>query len=319
MRQAAEQEMICPITIQTVRAIFGRPDLDVSEENMLMRTGMEALLTHPKNDEFFVRVSFDRVNFDSDRRRISDVVIFSEYKDVGGFCIHRPDGSERKKPQLQIRFDYDVQTRRPFNVRRTLDRNAIHKYVHALRPTAQSSLAEYLKSNASTFIDKSSEFTKSESEIDNLVRKLYYMNAETQTRVMRSLLCGGDGIETVEGKSIKRCFEEAFAKIDEAKAARAELMKHSVLVVESPGEKFTVVRHIVTNGSKDYLFDKVIGKSNLPADILGSMAVLDIVPTTSRDMSVPGVGMIQGTMCNAYVLIGDNFVDPRSESQSPSN
>lgn len=319
MRQATEQEMICPVTIATVRSMFGRSDLAVTEENMLMRAGMEALLTHPKNDEFFVRVSFDRVSFDSDRQCISNVVVFSEYKDVGGFCIHRPDGSERKKPQLQIRFDFDVQTRRPFNVRRTLDRTAIQKYVHTLRPTTQSSLAEYLKSNADTFIDKSSEFTKSNGEVDNLVRKLYYMNAETQTRVMRSLLSGGDGIETVEGRPIKRCFEEVFAKIDEAKAVREELRKHSVLVVESPGEKFTVVRHIVTNGSKDYLFDKVIGKSNLPADILGPMAVLDIAPETGKDISVPGVGIIQGTMCNAYVLIGDNFVDPRSESQSPSN
>jgi hypothetical protein len=326
MRQSDESTLIGPINIGFISSVFSNKlRIDESPENKLFKMGLEALLSHKDRDNMFLKVELRSAAF-----RIDKIDVYSEFESVSTMSIHHPDGSERNNPQLQIKFSYDVQQRKPRNVKRSLNPKAIAELVSMIKPMPEIELTAHCLGQVEEFATTSVRNSGMGIEsVNSLLRELYYRRSEDQVRVMESLLSGGDGMLPPKeaaargvATSYRQAFTDAFAQLRESQAQYKELVKDCVMVVESPGEKFTAVRHTVTDGNRDCIVTKYVGKDTLPPHVIGGMAVLDILSEyddrSNSFKSVPGVALQNGRMQNVFIILGSGS-DTGSQGQGPSN
>lgn len=323
MRQSAENTLIGPINIGFISSVFSNKlRIDDSPENKLFKMGLEALLSHKDRDNMFLKVELRDVAM-----RIDKVDVYSEFESVSTMSIHHPDGNERNSPQLQIKFSYDVQQRSPRNVKRSLNPKAIAELVSMIKPMPEIELTAHCLGQVDEFatISVKASGTGTDS-VNSLLRELYYRRSEDQVQIMENLLSGGDGMlpprETKVGGSFRQAFNDAFVARRESEARYKELVRDCYMIVESPGEKFTAVRHTVTDGNRDCIVTKYVGKDTLPPHVIGGMAVLDIISEyddrSNNFKTVPGVAMQNGRMQNVFVIFGSSS-DTGSQGQGPSN
>lgn len=119
--------------------------------------------------------------------------------------------------------------------------------------------------------------------------------------------------------------------------------KHIVYVIKNASGNFAVTRRIrdkhPSGASTSYVFERFDNLDVIPKDIRDKMAVLDIMRgADNHSLSHEAIGMLYkassnkrksehqpehfaNNVCNdeAYLLIGDNFYDPRKKSQTESS
>lgn len=322
MRQSSEHEYIGPVNFNLVKRLHevnGTYLPSVKEVNALFIQGLEALMYHPLKDNLFVVAKFNE-----ESKRCRSISVWDYGSKISDWSIHEPDGDDRRKLQLQISYTYDVQKKRPRNAKRSCNPKVIKQMVSEIRARPLNNEISDLIAHANSLIDAIPEVHKHEGGVNTFFRELYQANTERQLKTLKSILDGGDGgdwpkpYEGFSG-SVLDAARFYYDKHMEAVSIKEKYKRHIVGVFASPTGKYRVVRHIVTKGQQDTLIDIYPSIEALPADVLGNLAVLDIAQAgkddSDRYLQVPGIGCIDGTLKNQYFLIGENFVDPRVESQ----
>lgn len=324
MRQATEHEYIGQVTFDLIKRLHnvnGNYLPSVKEVNALFIQGLEALMYHPMNAQGDL---FVFAKFNEESGRCKSISVWDYGSKISDWSIHEPDGDDRRKLQLQISYTYNVQKKSPRNAKRSCNPKAIKQMVSEIRACPLDNDVSSLNAHANSLIEAVPEVYKYIGCVNTFFRELYHMNTDKQTAVLRSMLTGEGGEdwpkphEGFQG-SILDAGRFFLDKYTEAVSIKEKYRRHVVGVFASPMGKYRVVRHIVTKGQQDTLINIYPSKEALPADVLGNLAVLDIAQAgkddSDGDLRVAGIGCISGMLKNQYYLIGENFVDPRIESQ----
>jgi len=328
MRQAKEHEYIGQVDFDLVKRLHNAHNhvKSVRDTNALYIQGVEALMYHPMKDDLFV---FAR--FNDETQRCKSLSVYNYGDNISDWSIHEPEGNSRSKLQLQISYVKDVQKKRPRNIKRSCNPKVIKQMVSEIHASPIDETISHLIANTNSLIDAIPEVHKHLGGVNTFFRELYYANSQKQIQTLKSILGGGDGgdwpkpNEGFSGSALDaaRFFLD---KHLQAQAIKENYRKHVVGVFSSPMGKYKVVRHIVTGNQIDVVVNIYPSKEALPVDIVGNLSVLDIAqsglehPELDReDVRVPGVGSVDGMLKNQFFLVGENFVDPRVESQGQSS
>lgn len=322
MRQTGKNEYIGQVTFDLIKRIHdaNRHIPGVRETNALFVQGLEALMYHPLKDDLFVFAQFNE-----ESQRCKSLSVWDYGSNISNWSIHEPEGDTRSKRQLQISYLKDVQKKRPRNIKRSCNPKVIKQMVSEIETCKLDSIVTGLDAHVDRLVDAVPEVHKYIGCVNTFFREIYCMHTDKQAAVLRSMLTGEGGEdwskphEGFQG-SILDAGRFFLDKYTEAIAIKKSYKKHRVAMFSSPMGKYKVVRHIVTDGRQDVLVDIYPSKETLPADVLGNLSVLDIAESASQDrdseIRVPGIGCVTGELRNEFYLVGENFVDPRVESQS---
>jgi hypothetical protein len=286
---------------------------EAKEANNLFILGLESLMHHPLNKQGDI---FLRVNFSSGGNgRCTGIEVYEYQSDISSWSIHQPSGDERSKLQLQVSYTYDVQNKRPRNVKRSCNPKVIKEMVQNIRSRPMDKQIKESIEELTGFVSTMSQVRAGMNKVNGFFRDLYYESQGNQVELLRGLIYGDVG-----KPGMLQNARESLSLYEKAKQLEELHRKHMVAVFASPTGKHKVFRHIVTDGRNDTLVDIFESRETLPDDIKGNLAVLDIAQSAKADdrpdcINVEGVGLISGPLLNLYYLIGENFVDPRIQGQ----
>lgn len=295
---------------------------DTVAEYNLYSKALECLAFGHRYKDFFVVVSREGITEPSSDTMPRHIKVFDYGVEVAHMTIYTPEGNSRNKSQLQIRYNYDVQIKSPTNAKRSSDLRKIEQMVLSIKPAELShcDAASVIKN----LISESTSAQNACEEINQMARDLYYKEYSEQIRIFSSL-CAGNDLELYKDTNMswRDTFLQFRAKFDEGMKEGNKYLRHAVSVELSPMGKCRVTHRTEANEKVDMWMEMYESIENLPEEISGQMAVLDISLSSNdltyggrpRYIRVKGVGHVDGDLYNRYVMIGENFRDTRSQSQ----
>lgn len=254
--------------------------------NRLFMYALEAITSNPKFSEFFIYV-------ERNNEHIGKVKVFDAFREVASITTYQPTGETRVKDQLQLAYDYEVQRKNPKSVRRSSDVRKIQEMVGHIRPLSASTTTDFFSGLFEQAIIKLSGEVPYNG-VDDFFRSLYYGNAKVGLEVIRDIFAGGSGGSLVHYSSLetlaKRVDKEADTKnmtirelanslvdyVDRATKETSDISKEMVGIVELPEGKYWEVRRKMDGGKVDWETNKYSSRDELPQDVAGRLAVMDI-------------------------------------------
>jgi len=288
----------------------------------LFSKAMETLaFGHPYKNFFVVAIK----GKDSSDSSITAIKVFDYGEEVAHLSTYTPDSLSRPKAQLQIAYNYDVQSKNPRNVKRSSDNRKIEQMILGIKPAELSQCDT--TDNIKHLVARTTKASQYEDDINYMCRWMYYSNYEDQIRILNSMINGSGDIPYRDNNmSVSEAFTKYKSQYDEAMKEGASYLRHAVTVFATPMGKYRVFNRTQDGDKVDMWIEDYESRDALPEEVSGQMAVLEISESSENltfrrhsdpePIKVDGVGMIHGYLYHCYTMIGENFRDTRSQSQS---
>lgn len=288
----------------------------------LFSKAMETLaFGHPYKNFFVVAIK----GKDSADSSITAIKVFDYGEEVAHLSTYTPDSLSRPKAQLQIAYNYDVQSKHPRNVKRSSDNRKIEQMILGIRPAELSQCDT--TDNIKHLVARTTQASRYEDDVNCLMRWMYYSNYADQVRILSSMINGNGEIPYKDNNmSVGEAFTQYKSQYEEAMKEGESYLRHAVTVFATPMGKYRVFNRTQDGDKVDMWIEDYESRDALPEEVSGQMAVLEISESSENlrfyrqsdpePIKVDGVGMIHGRLYHCYTMIGENFRDTRSQSQS---
>lgn len=244
---------------------------------------------------------------------------------VGRVRTYKPEGNDRDKIQVQFEYDYDVHQKEPKNVKRSSDHKKILEFARLFRTEQKTNMAshEYF-SDVPSLLGNVTKLRDKHRAVGKFVEQFYFGDKIKNMQLMYDLIHQRTSPESIKYKAD---FMKVYDEAKEAEANYNKLTNRIAVVCGTPHGEYGLARYEYNAGVRDMAMSyhcsfRVVGsKDDLPEDVMGKMAVLEIANTTdSVEVVVDGVGIFSKNT-NFMVVIGEdlNGIDPRTEGQDPSS
>ena len=291
-------------------------------EGRLYSSALEALhFSHPYKN---FTVSFTLMEKDAenpiDTRLIGDINIYDHGIEVATINYYLPSGDSRSKPQLQVSFNYAVHQKEPIRVKRTSNINKITEVIQMIRPATSADIINAAP-GVQDMVAIASGYGKACKEASKFMEQFYYGDKQGHLNTFMDLVNNRETAAVTEFKSkVTALHEKVSSTHEEFKA----YCKQAVFVGKNAvGGSYKVCRAILDrDDARVRTFEEMsqcyADKSQLPEDIAGLIAVLEISMSSSENTKheVEGIGRAyHWDYGDLYALIGKNFNDARKESK----
>jgi hypothetical protein len=281
-----------------INSFIGYPSCFLKDQKVTLLHPKNRLFMHAleglakitdKFNELFMYVEMGA----SDTQLIRKVQVFDVFEEVATITTYEPSGESRTKDQLQIAYNYEVHTKSPKSVRRSSDARAIQKMIDLIRPVDMTKITHVFSTH---FDDAQSNVTRTDYpyyKVDSFFRSFYYGDTVLAFNSWKELINGGDGgfidwnsgvsgliseiDKTVNPKelTLRGAFEILANRVREYSETREAFAKEMVGIVELPRGKYWEVRR-KKDGTVDWSTRKFNSRDELPDDVAGRLAVMDI-------------------------------------------
>lgn len=233
---------------------------------------------------------------------------------VADFTMYRPVGETRDKPQLEIKYNYDVHSKEPRRTKRTSSFAKIPTLTNMIRTANSVDLIREAPTHIEAILE-SSGYEKSRRSIKDLLQKFYYGDINENMDLLKDL---ADGRATANAESFKQSFSDVDKDYATARVEYEAYLKQVVFVGKnSISDRYMVIRaplnkdgDVADYHAPSHCYES---KDQLPDDVLGLISVLEISLSAVDDdirVDVEGVGRAKRTSRGvAYTLIGKDFND----------
>lgn len=281
---------------------------------------LEALYFHHPYKNFVIEMGVrDNVTTNLPELGGVNVYVHDFIAEVARFSLFEPEGETRDKTQLDIRYNYNVHTKQPRNVKRTSNLNKIDGLVKMIKPAEPVDILRNCP-NPEDLIDKASNYRQANRAFRKVFDDLYYKDKDQSEQLIDDLLNKRDTLMVTE---LRTKFDTARSEKAKAQEEHTALSEHIVSVVKnSVHDNYCVVRYNFPNEPKMQILSVNVydSKEHLPDDVLGHMAVLEIGLADSTQSLVEGLGQAHHhALGDSYTLIGKEFngnAGTEGESQS---
>jgi hypothetical protein len=288
-------------------------------EHRLQCAALEALHFHHPYKNFTVEMALrDNVTpptLTHDKVHVQDFTV-----EVARFGLYVPEGDTRDKTQLEIRYNYRVHDKKPNNIKRTSNLNKIDSLVKMVKPASSMDVLRDTF-DASNFIDKQTKFSAVRREFRKVFERFYYGDKDANAQLIDDLLNKRD---TTAVEQLRSVFEEARSKMNSAQDEMKALSSHIVCAVKnSHSGQYRIIRYNLAGDEqqKIVISDTIYNtKEELPKDVFGPIAVLEIGLHDNKYLEVEGIGEANTSRLGEhYLLVGKEFdgnAGTEGESQS---
>jgi hypothetical protein len=229
--------------------------------------------------------------------------------------MYTPNGEKRDNKQLQVRYNYDVHFKEPRNIKRTSNLNKIDSLMAMIQPATDNKILDQVP-GARDLVNKACGFVESQRAFQKFFSDMYYGDKSALAQTFDDLLNKRD---TMAIDKLRKDFYETRDLKDKAQVEALALSKQVVSVVKNPilGE-YRVIRYsVVKDGENKIMHSQTYNaKEDLPDDVVGNLAVLEIGLSSDDRARVDGVGeAMRVPYAEVSTLIGKDFNDPREEGE----
>ena len=234
---------------------------------------------------------------------------------VAKITMYTPNGEKRDSKQLQVRYNYDVHFKEPRNIKRTSNLNKIDSLMAMIQPATDNKILDQVP-GARDLVNKACGFVESQRAFQKFFSDMYYGDKSALAQTFDDLLNKRD---TMAIDKLRKDFYETRDLKDKAQVEALALSKQVVSVVKNPilGE-YRVIRYsVVKDGENKIMHSQTYNaKEDLPDDVVGNLAVLEIGLSSDDRARVDGVGeAMRVPYAEVSTLIGKDFNDPREEGE----